>query len=490
MKNLTPQGVCAIAASSLLSLNASALTLENHTFENLPSLGTFTPTDTFQGARKDVLLGGFSGLFFEGYANNDTNRPVFVTHPDRGPNGNTQNLLPEFPGNERPFPLPQFQPEITRFELNRSTSQITILDRIGLTRPGFAGSFVPMTGLPNNPAGSPNVAYTDEVPVDINGNVLNGDAFGADMEGIVRMADGGYWMSDEYRPAVYHFNAKGQMINRFVPKGMEAATAEPVGTFGIELLPEVYGQRRRNRGFEALALNEDTDKLYAFIQSPIDNPEADPGSPSDANARVSDVIRILEMDIADPDAPTVTGEFVYMLENRGGADLFPDNNVDKIGDAVWLGDGRFAVIQRDSGVGAGADKPVFEIDLAGATNVLGQTYSKELEAFVDAAELNLEGIVPVAKTMLFDLPSIGYLAGDKPEGLALLPNIDGSGGIGLAIINDNDFGLADVDFPGDGTLPFADSPTPVVVGIVTDIPEPASAVLLGLGSVLVIRRRR
>ena len=60
---------------------------------------------------------------------------------------------------------------------------------------------------------------------------------------------------------------------------------------------------------------------------------------------------------------------------------------------------------------------------------------KTLE-MLTADELETFGVQPVYKRKVTNLPSIGYLPSDKPEGLAYLP-----GGI-IAVINDNDFGLA------------------------------------------------
>ena len=37
------------------------------------------------------------------------------------------------------------------------------------------------------------------------------DQLGGDMEGIVRDDDGNYWMIDEYRPAIYYFDATGRL---------------------------------------------------------------------------------------------------------------------------------------------------------------------------------------------------------------------------------------------------------------------------------------
>ncbi|MCU0875705.1 MAG: choice-of-anchor I family protein, partial [Pirellulaceae bacterium] len=64
-----------------------------------------------------------------------------------------------------------------------------------------------------------------------------------------------------------------------------------------------------------------------------------------------------------------------------------------------------------------------------------------------ADQLAALNIKPVAKTKVLNLPSIGYLPNDKPEGLALLP--DGR----LAVLNDNDFALG--------------GPVPISLGVIS-----------------------
>ncbi len=66
--------------------------------------------------------------------------------------------------------------------------------------------------------------------------------------------------------------------------------------------------------------------------------------------------------------------------------------------------------------------------------IRGQIQGATLEAMTpdDLAELNIN---IVNKVKVTNLPSLGYLPSDKPEGLAILD--DGS----LAVLNDNDFGL-------------------------------------------------
>jgi hypothetical protein len=406
-------------------------------------------------AGQEILLGGISGLFFEGIDENGNLE--FIATPDRGPNGDPTDV--DGDGlNERPFALPDYQPRFVRFNLDQESGEIDITDQIFLTR-NAGGILLPLTGLPNLQAAEAGTAYTDEEPVDLFGNPLENDPFGADMESVIVAPDGTFWSSDEYRPAIYHFDQDGILIDRFIPEGTAEAAGRTEGFFGSETLPEVYAQRRSNRGFEGMAYDTDNDKLYAWIQSPIDNPDvsnaeaAELGERSDFNSRNSQVIRILEF---DPTTEEPTGEYVYFLEGSPG--------VDKIGDAVYQGDGKFYVIERDSGTTATAEKFIFEIDLTGATNILGTELSEATDENaleqMTPDELAAMGVEAVDKTKVVNLPSIGYLAGDKPEGLALLP--DGS----LAVINDNDFGLLDEDIPVDGSVPFNPDPTQTVLGII------------------------
>ncbi|MEH2036097.1 phytase [Nostoc sp.] len=374
-------------------------------FENLPKLGTTSEN-------QDIFLGGFSGLYFQGFAANGNLK--FVTNTDRGPNG-------EPDGVKRPFLLPDFQPEIVSFELNRTTGEISITNRTELFR---QDGTTPLTGLPNLQAVGNGLAYTDEIAVDLDNNVLANDPLGADLEGIVIAENGDYWLVDEYRPAIYHFDTNGKLIDRFIPQGTATAPNpdQSVGTFGTEVLPAVYAQRRNNRGFEAVAL--EGNKLYAFIQSPIDNPDV----ANDATSKASLNLRILEFDIV---SKQVTGEYLYRLEGLPGTD--------KIGDAVSLGNGKFAVVERDDNGTSAGNKLIYQIDLAGATNINNPAnftlpVGKTIEQLT-SAELATANINPVSKSLIANAAQLGYTGVEKLEGLALVaPNT-------LALINDNDFNI-------------------------------------------------
>jgi hypothetical protein len=411
LKNTAPGSLSSnTVAVDIKAPNNAGSNVTSYEFTNLPKLGT-----TSKG--QDIFLGGFSGLYFQGIAANGNLK--FVTNTDRGPNG-------EPTGANRPFYLPSFQPEIVSFELNRTSGEISITKRTGLFRPDGK---TPLTGLPNLQAGANGLAYTDEIGVDLDGKVLENDLVGTDAEGIVVAPNGEYWLVDEYRPAIYHFDVNGRLIDRFIPKGTASAPAVdfPAGTFGPEVLPEVYAQRRSNRGFEAVAI-EGT-KLYAFMQSPIDNPD----NAGDTVSRATRTVRILEFDIV---TKSVTGEYLYLLDDITGAG---NAKTDKLGDAVSLGGGKFAVVERDDIATTASNKLIYQIDLAGATNInnpanFSLPTGKTIEQLTPA-ELTAAKISVVSKSLIANAAQLGYTGVEKLEGLALVtPNT-------LALINDNDFNV-------------------------------------------------
>ena len=406
----------------------------NYTWSNRPVLGT-TP------AGQQIMLGGFSGLWFDGYGT-DTNKLRFLTHPDRGPNAEPLVIRGQ---TRRPFALPNYQAEVIRFELDRVTGSFTILNRTKLTR---ADGTTPITGLPNLQAGAQGTAYTDELPIDLFGNDLPNDPFGADLEGLVVDNAGTWWMVDEYRPAIYNFTSSGRLIDRYIPAGTAASVGAAAGTYGNELLPAVYAQRRANRGFEACAIEGDI--LYAFIQSPIDNPD----NATDATSRASTFCRIIAMNVV---TKQIVGEYLYPMFEKAGS-------CDKIGDAVSLGGGKFYVVERDDATGLRARKYVFEINLKGATNLALVTPTlpagKTLEQCT-FAELAAAGVKPIVKKKSIYLPGVGYGSVDKVEGIARV-NANT-----FAVVNDNDFGVGGSLLPSPPNGSITVSQNDPILGLIT-----------------------
>ncbi|GIW85918.1 MAG: hypothetical protein KatS3mg108_0242 [Isosphaeraceae bacterium] len=424
--------------------NANRFLLDTFEFSTLPTLGT-------TAAGQPVPLGGFSGLAFEGI-NPANGRLKFLTHTDRGPNG-------EAIGNLRPFLLPNFTPELIRFELDPASRALTITQRIPLKRQD--GS--PLTGLPNTAisGGTASTPYNDEVPIDLTGNTLPLDPLGADLEGIaIDPADGSLWMVDEYRPAIYHFDPNGTLLNRYVPAGTAFAARQPAGSFGIEALPAVLAQRRQNRGFEAITIHNG--KIYAFVQSPLRNPASLANSTLNAMRN----IRIVELD------PTTqsTRQFLYVMDNPnlGGS---TNTRADKIGDAAVLPSGEFLVIERDDDTildddFAKVEKKIYRFRLDGATDItpwssfIDPVSGKSIDQMTPA-ELAAAGIQPIAKSLHVDLNAIGYNRTEKVEGLAVIDAHT------LAVVNDNDFTVAGItiDFTTGRFTPDPD-PEPTLLGLI------------------------
>lgn len=401
------------------------LDLRDYPFAALPVLGQ-TP------AGQELKLGGFSGLWFDG-ADPESGALIFLTHTDRGPNADGVDVNDD--GHEdRPFALPDFQPQVVRLALDPASGTATVLEQMGLTR----ADGTPLTGLPNLPA--------DDSPVDLLGQPLPYDPLGIDPEAIARAADGSLWLADEYRPSLYHFTAAGALIERYVPQG--ANDNEQGLLLGKEALPEVLRLYRNNRGFEALVFEGSI--LYAFMQSPLDNPT----SPHEANGKASTLVRIIAFDTV---AEETVGEYLYRLE--GG-------EVDKLGDAVGLGNSEFLVLERDDVLGPEAQKFIFRISLAGATNLhgreetlpVGPGQGLELQS---VAGLGAAGIRPVHKQLYVDLTAAGYTQADKLEGMAL---VDGQT---IALINDDDFGLIGSFDPATGALDPNPIASPSLLSILT-----------------------
>eukprot|EP01113_Clastostelium_recurvatum_P026154 TRINITY_DN31391_c0_g1_i1.p1 TRINITY_DN31391_c0_g1~~TRINITY_DN31391_c0_g1_i1.p1 ORF type:complete len:221 (-),score=61.75 TRINITY_DN31391_c0_g1_i1:6-668(-) len=204
------------------------------------------------------------------------------------------------------------------------------------------------------------LAYTDEVGVDLWGNVILNDPLGADFGGVeVDTRDNSYWLCDKYRPSVYHFDVNGRLIERFIPLGIPTSS----GVFGTPVFPAVYAQRRTGRGFSGLAL--DGAILYVFLQSPLDNPD----TPDDAASLTSRNVRVLAFDTV---TSRVTGEYVYVLSEF--YNLPGRQKADSIGDVARVAAGRFFVVEGDTlDDDFSANKFLFEINFNGATNILNTT---------------------------------------------------------------------------------------------------------------------
>jgi hypothetical protein len=124
------------------------------------------------------------------------------------------------------------------------------------------------------------------------------------------------------------------------------------------------------------------------------------------------------------------------FQNLGATDAARQRDI-RISEMTHLGDERFLVLEGTDQVSA-----LFEIDLAGATNILGDPWDNPatLPSLEQTADLAAAGIVPVATAAEARLLA-SSLTGQFPPKIEAVTFVRGSNR--LVLINDDDFGIAD-----------------------------------------------
>ncbi|HEX6342984.1 esterase-like activity of phytase family protein [Umezawaea sp.] len=195
---------------------------------------------------------------------------------------------------------------------SRATSADFLL-RIHRIAPDFASGGVDVLG---------GVTLTDPrglvpFPLTRPDRVLTGADF--DVESITRVADGGYWLGDEFGPYLLHVDRAGRLLAAPVPLPGVFAPENPAGP------PNLGG----SKGFEGLAQSPDGRFLYPLLEGTV-------------TGDVPGTLRLSEFDLA---RGAYTGQgHRYRL---GSPDL-------AIGDLVAVDRDRFLVLERDGAQGADA----------------------------------------------------------------------------------------------------------------------------------------
>ncbi|MBL1082858.1 esterase-like activity of phytase family protein [Streptomyces actinomycinicus] len=364
-------------------------------------LGTFSNALLPGGVADDrgVKLGGIgSDIYPAG------RRGEYWTVTDRGPNGQIK-----VDGKKRrTFPVPGFDPAIVKIRV--AGDEVDVIDAIPLT----TSSGKAVTGLPDQKT-------RDEAPYSYDaGTPLSYDPNGLDTEGIVRAADGTFWLVDEYGPSLVHVSARGKVIARYVPEGLGLTGADyPV----VEALPSIFLHRKINRGFEGLAQLPGGDLVLA-LQSPLSLPDGDAGDAS----RTTRLLRF------SPRSKAVTAEYAYRFDPVNVVDPGEDDTSElKISSVVAVGGDRLLVEERTDRTAR-----LQLVELRHRSDILGErwdddTTSPSLEQLEDPATA---GVPVLSKRLLVDLGQVAGVPG-KIEGIARVDRDT------LALINDNDFGMTD-----------------------------------------------
>ncbi|KAL9607882.1 MAG: hypothetical protein Q9167_007245 [Letrouitia subvulpina] len=354
--------------------------------------------------------------------------------------------------------------------------RLKYLDSILLTDPRGQ----PTTGLDADPQGGlkyrgfpilPTADYTGD---GFGGPGPGGKRVSIDSEGLVLAADGSFWISDEYGPYIYHISSTGRIISAIQPppaylprrNGSVSFSADspPIYDPDRAVVPvDTESGRANNQGLEGLTVSPNGRKLFALMQSALDQ-EGGPDNPTRKQAR------LVEYNIA-ADPPVYTAEYVVTLP------LYTDPTSTKTPRKVAaqseihaLGNnGPFLILARDSGFGRGQapDKStsnyrrvdVFDIgastDIRSMTNDgIGVGGGSGSGAIADPATGELKsGITPAtycspfidfnvnAQLAKFGLHNGGVDAGllnEKWESLAVVPT-GGDGEYFIISLSDNDF---------------------------------------------------
>jgi hypothetical protein len=246
---------------------------------------------------------------------------------DRGPNLKVRTAIERWGlGHLAPLlaregakvlPLPDFQPCLAELQVGRR--RVRLVRLLPLRTRGQA-----LSGRP--PPGGPESLM--EPAFDLHGRALPLDPFGVDCEGVAALADGGFWVSDEYGPSLLRVDAEGVVRARWTPPGRDLPLAEPA-------LPAAALRRRLNRGFEAVAASGDERWLFVAFQSALtgDPPQATPIWKLDARDGA------LAAEYAYPFDPPESFTADAAAGEAGLADL-------KVCDLVWTGPDRLLVLER------------------------------------------------------------------------------------------------------------------------------------------------
>ncbi len=411
-------GLVGAIALSLVFLQQVSPSFGQTNQSDVTVMGTYTlPTSGLKADQERAMPGqvpddrglNMGGIFSGLYHTQGDPENMFYAIADRGPNGQ----VTVGKDRRRTFPIPEYNPVIYKLTLQNDQVQIISATPIR-TRNGK-----PVTGLSNTDNDEVPYTYDGQTRLELNPN-------GLDIEGLARASDGTFWVCDEYSPSVAHITADGTVVRRLVPEGITLAADTDVRP----VLPAIYAKRRLNRGFEGVTISQDGTRLFITLQSPLDFPTKEIG-------RASRMMRLL---VVDTQKLMPVAEYVYVAEpiSRFGE---TEQGEMKLSDVAFVNPTTLLVDERTDKVAH-----IYQVDLSGATNILGTRWSdpkntsNSLEALTPE-QLSANGITPVKKSLVADLSKVPGMP-EKIEGLTVVNPTT------IAIGNDNDFGFDKFDGSG------------------------------------------
>ena len=309
-----------------------------------------------------------------------------------------------------------------RVDLGPAIAQLRVADgRVELVR---SLRIVDAQGRPISGLPVPGGAHMRCEPAfDLDGQPLPPDPSGLDTEGIAALADGGFWVGDEFGPALVRLDSNGRVLTRLVPEG----TVLDGAAYPVEArLPAIAARRQLNRGFEAIALSPDGKWLFLAFQSPLAHPDE----------RAHEQGRHVRLWRLDAAAGEVAAQYLYPLDppetflrDRSKTPL--ERSDLKVSELCWVGKDSLLALERGS-----ETTKIYRVTPADDLVLPPEHLDSETRPTLEELSAREEGpgLPVLAKSLLFDSDEAPEVAADL-EGMAILSPTE------LLLVNDNDFGV-------------------------------------------------
>ena len=372
----------------------------------------------FPGKKLVIRHGIGSGL-----ARDPSEDSVVWAITDRGPNLKVKTAIDDY-GWDAPqacrgqddakvMPNLEFGPYLAKLRIR--DQEVELIDTVRLT--DVRGVPIPGCPLPDGDHLQCEPTY------DFEGRPIAPNAMGMDTEGVAALADGSFWLGEEYGPSLVLVGQDGTVKRRLVPKGSATGGGDHVE----DRLPALAARRHLNRGFEAVAVAPSEDRLFLAFQSPLAHPDK-------AAFERARHVRIWELD-ADGQ---VVAQYLYpfdppesFVRDREKEDL--DWKDLKICELTAVGERSLLVLERSS-----ETCKIYIVELADEARTAPAHLDVDTRPTIEelsAANATFE--LPVlAKQRLFSSDDYREISADI-EGMAMLTDRS------ILLVSDNDFGAED-----------------------------------------------
>ena len=401
-------------------------------------------------------FGSVSGLQISGWKLNTDGSysGKFLTLPDRGFNSGSaysdyktriQELDFTFTPNDSSSSL-QSVPAQSQISIRYTGGTLLKVDGQGLTTGALPTKASPIPG---------STSSTQVGTVTDSNSGVNKIAI--DAEGLALLADGSGYISDEYGPNIYFFDAAKNLKSVITPPE-SARPRDAAGNLIFTSATDPKTGRRGNQGMESIAISPDGTRLFAMLQSATIQD-------STSGSQNRNWTRLYVYDISqNPSEPPLIGEHLVNLPRLNDTKVeqtLAPNKTAAQSEIVALDNQRILMLSRDSnGNGTGNSNPsvlksVFIVDTNGATNILPLDTTASFAAAPSAQPL--ADITPITPVQFVNLIETSQLAkfglntnttarnsntlSEKWEGMALVSALDPNkpNDFFLFTANDNDF---------------------------------------------------